>query len=328
MNVSIYKPRLIAFEVTDRCRFHCAYCRMKAQNRHAPEMDTLTCKKILVAIANYHKCLVVFTGGEPLERPDLFGLLKYARGLGLSVALATCGYLVNDRVVKRLKDLDIVSLSLSLDGASSKTHDQHHGSAGAFDMIVRTAKLAKKAGLPFQINTTVNRDNLDEIKDIASLAQSLGAFCFNPFILIPSEPDSDTKVPFLNLVEYEMLLNELFLIKRKYHLAVRVSCGPQYGRMSEPSNAEKRLGIHKMGGRSFAYITHSGDIQACGFPDLIAGNLTENNFDFKAIWEHSQGYHSSDQQKNLPESCQHCDYLQSCGGCRARAYAVGGQTLA
>ena len=77
-----YKPQLIAFEVTGQCQFNCAHCLSNANGAgNGQELTTLECKKILVAIANYHKCTVVMTGGEPMERTDLCDLLRYAKGL-------------------------------------------------------------------------------------------------------------------------------------------------------------------------------------------------------------------------------------------------------
>ena len=327
MEAEAYKPHLIAFEVTGRCRFGCAHCRShSAPTDRNHELTTNQCKKILIALADYHKCLVVFTGSEPMERPDLYDLLQYARSLGLRTALATCGYLVDDASIQRLKEEEILTVSMSLDGASAESHDRFRQRAGAFDAITRAAAIAKQAGVRFQISTTVGRFNLDEIKHIANLAMDMGAHCFNPFIMIPTGRNQDLTDQQLQPLEYEVLLNDLYLIKQRFPIEVRVSCGPQYARVTQ-TRAEKRMGVGCMGGRYSGFITRRGDVQTCGFLKLPAGNLLENDFDFATIWEKSQLFQSLRERSQLDEHCQDCDSLQDCGGCRARAFAVSGDPL-
>jgi radical SAM protein with 4Fe4S-binding SPASM domain len=322
------KPELIAFEVTGQCQFNCAHCRSNARGGvNGRELTTLECKKILVAIANYHKCTVVLTGGEPMERPDLCDLLRYAKGLGLRTAMATCGYLMNEMMMKRFKALDVTTLSLTLDGANERKHDTFRRTPGAFHAVIHTAELAKKAAMRFQVNTTVNRGNLDQIKEIAALAESLGAYCFNPYIMLPSGQSSRLEDQALGPIEYEVLLNDLYVIKQNFPVEVRVSCGPQFARVSKPIGAERRLGVGCLGGREHAFITHRGQVQTCGYLPVSAGNLLENEFDFEDIWENAQLFEAMRSRKNLPETCQSCDHGQDCGGCRARAYALSGDPM-
>jgi AdoMet-dependent heme synthase len=327
VEVEPYKPHLVAFEVTGRCRFACRHCRSQsAPSAHAPELTTIQCKRILIALADYHKCLVVFTGSEPMERSDLYDLLQYARSLGLRTAVATCGYLIDESSIQRLKQEEILTLSMSLDGASAETHDRFRQQAGAFEAIMRAAEIAKEAGVRFQISTMVGRFNLQEIKHIAALAMDMGAHSFNPFITMPTDPDQELSEQQLQALEYEVLLNDLYLIKQQFPIEVRVSCAPQYARVSQ-TNAEKRMGVGCMGGRYFGFINLRGDVQTCAHLKLPAGNLLENDFDFGAIWDKSQLFQSLRDRSQLDEHCQHCDSLQSCGGCRARAFAVNGDPL-
>jgi radical SAM protein with 4Fe4S-binding SPASM domain len=326
--MSDYKPQLIAFEVTGKCQFNCTHCRSRASGTGpSPELTTLDCKKILVAIANYHKCMVVFTGGEPMERPDLCDLLRYSKGLGLRTSLSTCGYRMDEMMMKRFKALDVLSLSVTLDGATERKHDTFRRSPGSFNAVIKTAELAKKAGMRFQVNTTVNRSNVDQVKEISALAQSLGAYCINPFIMIPTGQASHLDDLSLGPIEYEVLLNDLYVIKQEFPVEVRVSCGPQFAKVSKPIGAERRLGVGCQGGREHAFITHRGQVQSCGFLPVAAGNLLENEFDFEDIWENAGLFAAMRSRKDLPETCQSCDHVQDCGGCRARAYAVNGDPM-
>jgi radical SAM protein with 4Fe4S-binding SPASM domain len=131
----------------------------------------------------------------------------------------------------------------------------------------------------------------------------------------------------LGPIEYEVLLNDLYVIKQDFPVEVRVSCGPQFARVSKPIGAERRLGVGCFGGREHAFITYRGQVQTCGYLPVSAGNLLENDFDFKEIWENAQVFQAVRDRKNLPANCQSCDSVKACGGCRARAYAVSGDVM-
>ncbi|UCD50539.1 MAG: radical SAM protein, partial [Phycisphaerales bacterium] len=123
-NKKTYKPRLLALELTRRCRFNCRHCRADAE-RTAPqdELTTEQWKKILASVASYEKCVVIMTGGEPTERSDLIELVEYSRQVGLRAVMATCGYAIDDATLAKLTDAGVQALSFSLDGATAETHD-------------------------------------------------------------------------------------------------------------------------------------------------------------------------------------------------------------
>ena len=329
MGKKAIKPRLIAFEVTRRCRFNCRHCRAEAGACGEEELTTSECKKILKSIAKYHKCVLILTGGEPMERGDIYELIRYAHKTGLRPVLATCGYLIDEKTIVRLKKAGVMALSFSLDGASAETHDKFRGAKGAFDSAVNAAKIAHKRRVRFQINTTISKINIDEVIGIAELAKRLGAYCFNPFILVPTGRGREIADEILDPVEYEALLNELLRIKLKSEIKVRVTCGPQFARVCKQAEAkgltENVAGC--MGGRGFGFISYHGDVQTCGFLDVPAGNLIENNFDFGEIWEESEFLKEVRNISDYRGRCRICEYLGICGGCRARAYATSGDYL-
>ena len=82
-----------------------------------------------------------------------------------------------------------------------------------------------------------------------------------------------------------------------------------------------------MGGRGFGFISYSGDVQTCGFLDISAGNLIENNYDFKKIWLESEFLNEIRNRTGYTGKCSICEYMNVCGGCRARAYAMVGDYL-
>ena len=325
------KPRLIAFEVTRRCRFNCKHCRANAGcGDNEKELTTEQCKKILASVTEFNKCIIILTGGEPMERQDIYQLIRHSRDLGLRPVLATCGYLIDEKSIAKLKEAGILALSFSLDGASAETNDRFRGSEGAFDSAIKAARLARRAGVRFQINTTITKSNVAEVPMIAELAEELGAYCFNPFILVPTGRGEQIADEILDPVEYEALLNELLRMKLESAIEVRVTCGPQFARVARQTKAEQRIGGVNgcMGGRGFGFISYRGDVQTCGFLDISAGNLVENDFDFGKIWLNSEFLKEIRNVSGYKGNCGICEYVSICGGCRARAYAMSGDYLA
>jgi radical SAM protein with 4Fe4S-binding SPASM domain len=342
VTAELQKPRIIAFEVTRRCRFNCLHCRAQAGSAN-DELTTEQCKKILAAVADF--CvprrtgterkkdpapIVILTGGEPMERPDIYDLIQCSRDLHLRPVMATCGYLIDKQSIARLKEAGVVALSLSLDGSQAETHDKFRQSPGAFDAAIRAAGIAREEDLRFQINTTLCKINIDEVRGIIELAKRLGAYCFNAFILVPTGRGEKMADEILDPIRYEVLLNELLRMKLESTIEIRVTCGPQFTRICERAK-EKRLidTVHGcMGGRDFAFISYRGDVQTCGFLDISAGNLVKNRYDFKKIWSKSKLLNEIRDLSAYKGTCSECEYLAKCGGCRARAYALSGDYLA
>jgi radical SAM protein with 4Fe4S-binding SPASM domain len=329
------KPRLIAFEVTRRCRFNCRHCRADASGAsEACELSTGQCKRILESIAHFARPVIIITGGEPTERDDICELVAHGRGLGLRMVMATCGYRLDDDSIERLKDAGLLALSFSLDGASAETHDAFRQTPGAFETVIRGAAVAARAGVRFQINTTITKRNLPEVASIAELARELGAYCFNPFILVPTGRGRDIAADLLEPREYERLLAELARMKRQFDIELRVTCAPQFARLwSRQSDKAKGQSAKErpagcMGGRGFGFVSSRGDVQTCGFLDVSAGNLVANGFDFAAVWTGSQLLKEIRDVSNYRGDCAICRYAGICGGCRARAYTMTGDYLA
>ena len=330
-NRKSHKPRLIAFEVTRRCRFNCRHCRANAGvGGNEKELTAEQCKRILASVAEFSKPLIILTGGEPMERSDIYELLRYGRDLELRMVMATCGYPIDDESVAGLKEAGLLALSISLDGASAQTHDAFRQSVGAFDSAVKAAETAKRAGVRFQINTTITKSNVTEVLRIAELAQKLGAYCFNPFILVPTGRGKEIAGEILEPGEYEKLLHNLLRIKLESAIEVRVTCGPQFARLCREAGVkglnEEASGC--MGGRGFGFVSYRGDVQTCGFLDVSAGNLIENGFDFGRIWLGSEFLKEIRNLSAYKGNCGICEYVGLCGGCRARAYAMSGDYLA
>ena len=337
------KPRIIAFEVTRRCRYYCRHCRAGAGPDFAErELSTEQCKKILDSVASFcigpkkprrrvykGQPIIILTGGEPMERADIYELVEHGRKLGLRMVMATCGYLLDADSIKKLKKSGIAALSFSLDGASAETHDEFRETRGAFDAVISAARLAREAEIPFQINTTISKLNIAEAFGIADLARHIGAYCFNPFLLVPTGRGEELDDLVLDPIEYEVFLNELLGFKLTSDIQIRITCAPQAARIAAQSSAEKRASDINgcMGGRGFGFISYKGDVQTCGFLQVSAGNLIKKRYNFGRIWEKSKLLEEVRDISHYTGKCRQCEYVGLCGGCRARAFATSGDYL-
>lgn len=265
-----------------------------------------------------------------MERRDIYKLLEYGRQFSLRMVMATCGYLINDVSISKLKQAGIAALSFSIDGATAKTHDSFRQSTGAFEAVMAAAQKAHRIGIRFQINTTITKNNIAEVASIARLAEEMCAYCFNPFILVPTGRGRKIADHILEPAEYEKLLGELLELKQNLAIQLRLTCGPQFVRIWHKGE-KARVGENVKGcmaGREFGFISFRGDVQGCGFLDISAGNLIKNGYDFARIWTDSTLLNEIRDLAGYKSSCRSCEYLNSCGGCRARAYTMVGDYLA
>ncbi len=327
----IAPPRLIAWEVTRHCLLNCKHCR--AASRHAPdpgELSTDECFGLLENIASFARPVIILTGGEPMLRSDVYDIARHACGLGLRVVMAPCGMLLNEETVAKIKQSGIALISLSIDGATAQTHDAFRGFAGAFDACLNGIEAAKRGGLDFQINTTISKHNLAELPAIFELAVGLGASVFNPFLLVPTGRGRELAHQELSAEGYERALRWLAEREADSPIPIRVTCAPHYQRILRQLGwaAEDGRGPRGcLGGKTFAFISHRGKVQICGFLDVECGDLRREGLDFGVIWRNSEVLRQVRDVDSYHGRCGYCEYRKVCGGCRARAYATTGDYL-
>jgi len=326
-----HSPRLIAWEVTRSCMLACKHCRAAARAEPYPdELSTAECFKLLDNIASFARPIIILTGGEPMLRPDIYDIAARATGLGMRVVMAPCGALIDDESAARILASGIKHISISLDGATAESHDAFRGVAGAFDASLRGIAAARRAGLGFQINTTITKHNLAELPAILELAIELGATVFNPFLLVPTGRGSTLIDQEISPQQYERTLRWLAGQQGREDINIRVTCAPHYQRIIRqlglrPGQARPVKGC--MGGQSFAFISHRGKVQICGFLDIECGDVRRENFDFRGIWRDSEIFKQMRDPASYHGRCGRCEFARVCGGCRARAYAMTGDYL-
>jgi radical SAM protein with 4Fe4S-binding SPASM domain len=290
--------------------------------------------------------VLVFSGGEPLCRKDLFELVGQARSSGIIPALATNGTLIDATVAEQVRDSGIARVSVSLDGATAEVHDKLRRLTGSFERAIEGIGHLRDKKVPFQINVTLSKHNAEQLEDVYGLAKSLGAVAVHIFMLVPvgcgqSLADTDMLSP----EQYEKKMLDICRLDGRGELQMKVTCGPHYervirqqglhkSRMKAGQGGDAVSGGSEHGGASrgclaglgVLFVGHQGDVFPCGYLPVKCGNVLEDKL--SEIWYKNEDLARMRNGSQLEGRCGACGYRQICGGCRGRAYAATGNYMA
>lgn len=330
--------RLIAWEVTRSCNLACAHCRAEAHPEpYEGELNTGEAKALIDTFPQVGNPIVIFTGGEPMMRPDIYDLVAYARSKGLTCAFAPNGTLLTREKALKLREAGVERCSISIDGAEAASHDAFRGIPGAFDASMRGISYLRDVGLPFQINTTVTKSNLQSFRKIFDLCERIGAAAWHIFLLVPMGRASRLADQVITAAEYEDVLHWLYDFRKTTQMQLKATCAPHYYRiMRQRARAEntkvspQNFGMDAMtrgclGGTGFCFISHTGQVQPCGYLELDCGNVRQTPF--HRIWAESSVFLNLRDPEKYEGKCGYCEYHNVCGGCRARAHSISGNYL-
>lgn len=331
--------RLVAWEVTRTCNLACIHCRAAALDRpYENELTTEECFRLLDNIETFASPIIILTGGEPLLRQDIFDIASYGNQKGFRMTMAVNGTLLSMEMAKRMIAAGIQRISISLDGATAASHDAFRRVKGAFDGALNGIANARAAGLDFQVNTTITQQNLQELPAIQELVVSLGAVAHHIFLLVPMGRGKEIEEQAISAEQYEKTLHWFYEQRGRVPLQLKATCAPHYYRiLRQRAKSEDRevnfdtFGLDAMtrgclGGTGFAFVSHVGQVQPCGYLELDCGNVREKSF--REIWEKSSIFCNLRNFKEYEGKCGKCEYVRVCGGCRARAYESTGNYLA
>ncbi|MDO4665683.1 MAG: TIGR04053 family radical SAM/SPASM domain-containing protein [Actinomycetaceae bacterium] len=349
------KPFIAIWEVTRACALVCKHCRAEAQKKAAPgQLTTQQGKELLRQLAGYEppRPLVVLTGGDCFERPDLVELVQFGTDLGLSISISpsVTPKFTRERV-QALRDAGGKAMSVSMDGASAQTHDAFRGIPGTFAKTLEATKIINEVGFRLQINTVLTRDNIHEAPAMLKRAIDLKAFMWYVFFLVPTGRGQALKG--MTPREREDVLHWLHDVSDR--IAIKTTEGPQYRRVAfqrangEPFNpgelyqwlteeTVRILGEHPVhprrprtplainSGSGFVFIDHVGDVYPSGFLPIHVGSVKERSL--PDLYENSQIMRDLRTPAKLGGKCGACEYNHFCGGSRSTAYALFHDALA
>ena len=330
------KLNMIAWEVTRSCNLSCVHCRAAAGCGPYPgELSVEKCFQLVDEIAAVSSPVIILTGGEPLLRPDIFDIASYGTNKGLRMVMATNGTLVNPATAKKMIQSGIKRVSISIDGKDAASHDGFRQEKEAFAGAMTGIATLKDAGMEFQINTTITTANLKQIKDILELAKKLGAAAHHIFLLVPTGRGKELAGQAITAANYEETLMWFYQESLKCEIQLKATCAPHYFRIMHQNKGakpkKKASGhFHEMtrgclGGISFCFISHVGQIQPCGYLELDCGNVKKQSF--ADIWKKSEVFRNLRDYGKYSGKCGKCEFIKVCGGCRARAYEATGDYL-
>jgi radical SAM protein len=342
-------PFIVIWEVTRACALKCLHCRAEAQYKPDPRQLTFEeGKKLIDQIYEMDNPLLVFTGGDPLMREDLYELAEYAVKKGLRISMTPSATpRVTKEAIRKAKEVGLSRWAFSLDGSKADIHDRFRGTKGSFELTMNAIQYLRELEIPLQINTTVSRYNLDDLDDIAKLVEKMGAVLWSVFFLVPTGrgqvADMITPEQHEQVFEwlYELSKTAPFDIKttaaqhyrrvvlQKKKLEGKMA-GIEYNKVLNQGNIGSVDGLGRApkgvnDGNGFVFISHIGDVYPSGFLPVIAGNVRETPL--AEIYRESPIFKSLRNPSQFKGKCGVCEYHHVCGGSRARAYAVTGDYL-
>jgi len=315
-----YVPLVVSWNVTLKCNLKCAHCYINAKETKLPdELSTDGAKMLIHQIIEVSRPLLILSGGEPLLREDIYEIIRYGADRGLRMGMGSNGMLIDDEVARRLEDVGMETVAISLDSSIPERHDEFRGVKGCWEHAVNAIKALKKSRIQVQVNCTVTPQNYDEVDDIMSLAEDLGVENFHLFFLVPTGRGTDVEDVTPRM--YEDMITSTLAKTAKYKLNVKPSCAPQFMRVAKEQGVDMSRWVRGcMAGLYYCRIYPSGEVTPCPYMPLNLGNIRERSF--KDIWFNSEVFKALRDFDQLKGKCGICEYRDVCGGCRARAYGV------
>ena len=348
LQFSADKRPVVVWNATRRCNLKCVHCYSQSENtRYDDELSTDEAAAMLEDLAEFGVPVVLFSGGEPLMRPDLMTLLERAVGLGMRAVLSTNGTLIDAGVAERLKGVGLSYVGISLDGLR-EVNDEFRGVAGAFGRAMAGIRHSMAAHLKVGLRFTITRRNAAEIDGIFDLLRDerLPRVCFYHLVYVGRGTklmDED-----LDHEATRRVVNQIIDRTAELHAAghqVEVltvdnhADGPYlHARMVREGNpraaAVKQLLEMNRGnssGHGIGCISWDGSVHADQFwRHVTFGNVRQRPF--SEIWTDLSNplmAKLKDKRPHVKGRCATCRYLDVCGGnFRVRAEAATGDLWA
>jgi radical SAM protein len=346
-------PFLVIWETTQACALACRHCRASARPGRDPrELTTDEGRRLVREVAGMGTPILILSGGDPVNRPDLLELIRYGKEHGLRMATipAATDRLTRELVVG-LKEAGADQMALSLDFPRAELHDAFRGVPGAFDRTMQAVRWAHEVGLPLQINTTVCGDTAPYFEEMAAFVETLGIVFWEVFFLVPV--GRGTVLRGLRPEECEKLFALIYRVQKKGSFIVKVTEAPHYRRhvaqrelrgAGEPGRPHGPVAMpsvlttsegpgHTVGlaprgvnsGNGFMFVAHDGEIFPSGFLPISTGNFRWRTL--SGAYRRAPLFRRLREPGLLKGRCGRCEFRDICGGSRSRAYGLTGDAF-
>ena len=339
---------MVVWNVTRACNLHCLHCYARAVERgHEKELTHEQGRSLIDDLASFGVPVILFSGGEPLMRPDLIGLANYAVEKGMRAVISTNGTLITKDKAKELKEIGLSYVGVSLDGMEA-VNDRFRGKKGAFRDAMAGIRNCQQVGLKVGLRFTINRMNMQEIPHIFDLLEKfeIPRVCFYHLVysgrgsdLVDQDLDHAETIKVVDLImDRTKDLHERGL-KKEVLTVDNHADGPYlYLRMKRENNSrsEEVLKLLKMNegnssGRGIGCVSWDGSVHADQFwRHYSFGNVLERPF--SEIWSDLSNplmAKLKEKKKFVKGRCAKCQWLDICAGnFRVRSEAVSGDIWA
>jgi AdoMet-dependent heme synthase len=339
-------PFTIAWEVTRACAYACVHCRADAMHTPDPnELSTEEALRLIDRLANFGSPILVFTGGDPMMRKDLYELIAYATQKGLRCSLTpTATALPTTSRLEKARDAGIRRIALSLDAPRPEIHDNFRQVKGSWQRTMDILRRAQSVGISVQVNTTVAKHNVDILEEMIPFLQEVGAVQWSLFFLVPiGRAQAESMI---SAEEHERVFNWLYDLSKNAPFDIKSTAAPMYRRVAierkrAEQGADKPVTFQGAGfqyadglnrptrgvndGNGFLFISHVGDIQPSGFLPITAGNVRTD--DVIDVYRYSKLFTDLRNPNLIKGRCGVCEFRDVCGGQRGRAYGMTGDYL-
>jgi len=346
-------PFLVIWETTQACALACRHCRASARPERDPyELSTEEGMRVADQVAAMGTPLLVLSGGDPVNRPDLFELVRHGKKRGLRMAtIPAATACLTRELVFELKAAGLDQMALSLDFPRPELHDGFRGVPGAFAKTLEAVSWAHEAGLPLQVNTTVCGETAPYLEEMAGFVQGLGIVFWEVFFLVPMGRGSVLQG--LGASECERLFDVIYRVQKKGSFVVKVTEAPHYRRhvaqreMKEAGQSPRPAGEvamparltqsegpgHTVGlaprgvnsGNGFLFVSHRGEIFPSGFLPIPVGNLRDMTL--AEAYRQTSLFRRLRRPELLKGRCGRCEFREICGGSRSRAFGLTGDAF-
>jgi radical SAM protein len=335
-------PFLVIWELTQACDLACVHCRASAIAARNPlELTTDEGFRLLEEVRSLGDPLMVFTGGDPLKREDVFQLLKKSTSLGLRTTITPSATpLLTENAIDEFRRCGVARMAISLDGPDATSHDGFRRVEGSFARTMLALDYARKVGLQTQINTTVTQHNRDRLDEIARIVREFGASLWSVFFLVATGRASASQD--LSAEEYEEVFDFLYDLSKTAPFDIKTTEAQHYRRyVAQRRKAEGGLGSTALhgapqgiiqrqaginDGKGLVFISQTGEIYPSGFLPVTAGNVRRDSL--TDVYRHAPVFRTLRNTDELHGKCGQCEFRNLCGGSRSRSYALTGDFLA
>ena len=342
------KKPVVVWNVTRKCNLRCVHCYSHSEDRnYAGELSYDEGITLIDDLARFGSPVILFSGGEPLVRPDVLELIQHAVDRGLRAVLSTNGTLITKMIAKKLKEIGLSYVGISLDGLDDR-HDAFRGVQGTFLKVMKAIRNCMEMELKVGLRFTITKRNFGDIQGIFDLVeeQRIPRICFYHLVyagrgteLIQEDLDNFQTRDVIDLI--------LERTKRLHQIGIPVevltvdnhSDGPYtYLRLlkEDPDRAAQVLELLQMNegnnsGRGIGCVSWDGEVHADQFwRHYSFGNVRRRPF--SEIWTDSSDEFLTklkEKKKHVKGRCAKCRWLDICGGnFRVRAEAVSGDVWA